>query len=144
MWRRTRCATRSHLGRKNWPHWAVRESGPKVAAILSVVEILGHATGCAGQRLSARHPAAGMNQRKLSEVARAHPSQMERCSRLDLGWPYARTLTLEMTCHASPTDKACGTKTCAKTVKPFKASPCGHGATLQWSSPSPTHYGAMY
>lgn len=61
------------LGRKNWLHVGSKESGPKVAAILSVIE------SCRRLGVSAReyflNVLPGMNGRKLSEVAHLTPSR---------------------------------------------------------------------
>ena len=61
------------LGRKNWLHVGSVKSGPKVAAILSVVE------SCRRLRISARKylldVLPGLGQRKLSEVAQLTPAR---------------------------------------------------------------------
>jgi hypothetical protein len=61
------------LGRKNWLHVGSKEAGPKVAAVLSVIE------SCRRLGISARdYPLdvlPGMNRRKLSEVASVTPSR---------------------------------------------------------------------
>jgi transposase len=61
------------LGRKNWPHVGSKEAGPKVAAVLSVIE------SCRRLGISARDylldVLSGMNRRKLSEVASVTPSR---------------------------------------------------------------------
>ena len=59
------------LGRKNWLHVGSKESGPKVAAILSVIE------SCRRLHVSAQEylldVLPGMDGRKLSEVAHLTP-----------------------------------------------------------------------
>jgi transposase len=61
------------LGRKNWLHVGSVQSGPKVAAILSVVE------SCRRLRVSPKQyledVLPGMNQRNVAEVARLTPTQ---------------------------------------------------------------------
>jgi transposase len=61
------------LGRKNWLHVGSKEAGPKVAAVLSVIE------SCRRLGISARDylldVLPGMNRRKLSEVASVTPSR---------------------------------------------------------------------
>jgi hypothetical protein len=61
------------LGRKNWLHVGSKEAGPKVAAVLSVIE------SCRRLGISARdyllNVLPGMNRRKLSEVASVTPSR---------------------------------------------------------------------
>ena len=59
------------LGRKNWLHVGVRSPGPKVAAILSLVESCRRLGVPVKDYLLAILP--GMNQRKLSEVAALTP-----------------------------------------------------------------------
>jgi transposase len=61
------------LGRKNWLHVGSAKSGPKVAAILSVVESCRRIGAPVKEYLLAVLP--GMNQRKLSEVAPLTPSR---------------------------------------------------------------------
>jgi len=61
------------LGRKNWLHVGSAKSGPKVAAILSVVESCRRLGVPVKQYLLAVLP--GMNQRKLSEVAVLTPAR---------------------------------------------------------------------
>jgi transposase len=60
------------LGKKNWLHVGSEKSGPKVAAILSVVESLPQTRVPVKDYLLAVLP--GMNQRKLSEIARLTPA----------------------------------------------------------------------
>ena len=61
------------LGRKNWLHVGSKEAGPKVAALLSVIE------SCRRLRISAQDylldVLPGMNRRKLSEVANVTPAR---------------------------------------------------------------------
>ena len=61
------------LGRKNWLHVGSAESGPKVAAIISVIE------SCRRLRVKVKDylldVLPGMNQRKLSEVAQLTPAR---------------------------------------------------------------------
>jgi transposase len=61
------------LGRKNWLHVGSAKSGPKVAAILSVVESCRRIGAPVKEYLLAVLP--GMNQRKLSEVATLTPAR---------------------------------------------------------------------
>jgi hypothetical protein len=61
------------LGRKNWLHVGSAKSGPKVAAILSVVESCRRLGVPVKEYLLAVLP--GMNQRKLSEVAVLTPAR---------------------------------------------------------------------
>jgi transposase len=61
------------LGRKNWLHVGSAKSGPKVAAILSVVESCRRIGAPVKQYLLDVLP--GMNQRKLSEVAVLTPAR---------------------------------------------------------------------
>jgi transposase len=61
------------LGRKNWLHVGSAKSGPKVAAILSVVESCRRLGVPVKEYLLAVLP--GMNQRKLSEVALLTPAR---------------------------------------------------------------------
>ena len=61
------------LGRKNWLHVGSPESGSKVAAILSVVESCRRIGAPVKEYLLAVLP--GMNQRKVSEVARLTPAR---------------------------------------------------------------------
>ena len=61
------------LGRKNWLHVGSAQSGPKVAAILSVVESCRRMRVSAKQYLSEVLP--GMNRRMLSEVAELTPEK---------------------------------------------------------------------
>ena len=61
------------LGRKNWLHVGSAQSGPKVAAILSVVESCRRIDTPVKEYLLAILP--GMNQRKLSEVALQTPAR---------------------------------------------------------------------
>jgi transposase len=61
------------LGRKNWLHVGSAKSGPKVAAILSVVESCRRIGAPVKEYLLAVLP--GMNQRKLSEVALQTPAR---------------------------------------------------------------------
>jgi transposase len=61
------------LGRKNWLHVGSAKSGPKVAAILSVVESCRRIGAPVKEYLLAVLP--GMNQRKLSEVAPLTPAR---------------------------------------------------------------------
>jgi transposase len=61
------------LGRKNWLHVGSVKSGPKVAAILSVVESCRRLGAPVKQYLLAVLP--GMNQRKVSEVALITPAR---------------------------------------------------------------------
>jgi transposase len=61
------------LGRKNWLHVGSAKSGPKVAAILSVVESCRRIGAPVKEYLLAVLP--GMNQRKLSEVAQLTPAR---------------------------------------------------------------------
>ncbi len=68
------------LGRKNWLHVGSAKSGPKVAAIMSVVESC-RRIGRAGQRISAGR-AAGDESKETIGSRYAHPSPMERRSRL--------------------------------------------------------------
>jgi transposase len=61
------------LGRKNWLHVGSAKSGPKVAAILSVVESCRRIGAPVKEYLLAVLP--GMNRRKLSEVAQLTPAR---------------------------------------------------------------------
>jgi len=61
------------LGRKNWLHVGSAKSGPKVAAILSVVESCRRLRAPVKEYLLAVLP--GMNQRKVSEVASLTPAR---------------------------------------------------------------------
>jgi transposase len=61
------------LGRKNWLHVGSAQAGPKVAAILSVVESCRRA-GCAAEGLSCRG-AARTESGTLSEVAKLIPAR---------------------------------------------------------------------
>jgi transposase len=61
------------LGRKNWLHVGSTKSGPKVAAILSVVESCRRIGAPVKEYLLAALP--GMNQRKLTEVAPLTPAR---------------------------------------------------------------------
>jgi hypothetical protein len=61
------------LGRKNWLHVGSAKSGPKVAAILSVVESCRRLGIPVKDYLRTGLP--GMNQRKLSEVAALTPAR---------------------------------------------------------------------
>jgi len=61
------------VGRKNWLHVGSAKSGPKVAAILSVVESCRRLEVPVKQYLVAVLP--GMNQRKISEVAQLTPAR---------------------------------------------------------------------
>lgn len=61
------------LGRKNWLHVGSAQSGPKVAAILSVVESCRRLRVPLKQYLSDVLP--GMNRRKLAEVAHLTPAK---------------------------------------------------------------------
>jgi transposase len=61
------------LGRKNWLHVGSAKSGPKVAAILSVVESCRRIGAPVKEYLLAVLP--GMNQKKLSEVAQLTPTR---------------------------------------------------------------------
>jgi transposase len=61
------------LGRKNWLHVGSAKSGPKVAAILSVVESCRRIGAPVKEYLLAVLP--GMNQRKLSEVVPLTPAR---------------------------------------------------------------------
>jgi transposase len=61
------------LGRKNWLHVGSAQSGPKVAAILSVVESCRRLRVPVKEYLQAVLP--GMSQRKLSEVALLTPAR---------------------------------------------------------------------
>lgn len=61
------------LGRKNWLHVGSAKSGPKVAAILSVVESCRRLGAPVKEYLLAVLP--GMNQRKVSEVASLTPAR---------------------------------------------------------------------
>jgi transposase len=61
------------LGRKNWLHVGSAKSGPKVAAILSVVESCRRLGVPVKEYLLAVLP--GMNQKKLSEVASFTPAR---------------------------------------------------------------------
>ena len=68
------------VGRKNWLHVGSVASGPKVAAIISVIESCRRLGVSAKQYLLAVLP--GLNQRKLSEVAQLTPAR----------WAAARSL----------------------------------------------------
>jgi DhnA family fructose-bisphosphate aldolase class Ia len=61
------------VGRKNWLHVGSAKSGPKIAAILSVVESCRRLDVPVKQYLLAVLP--GMNQRKISEVAQLTPAR---------------------------------------------------------------------
>ena len=61
------------LGRKNWLHVGSPQSGPKVAAILSVVESCRRLSVPVKQYLTAVLP--GLNQRTLSQVANLTPAR---------------------------------------------------------------------
>jgi transposase len=61
------------LGRKNWLHVGSAKAGPKVAAILSIVESCRRLAVPLKQYLLAVLP--GLNSRKLSEIARLTPSR---------------------------------------------------------------------
>ena len=61
------------LGRKNWLHVGSRQSGPKVAAILSVIESCRRLAVPVKEYLLDILP--GMGQRKLSEVAQLTPAR---------------------------------------------------------------------
>src|SRR6202030_2628070 len=61
------------LGRKTWLHVGSAKSGPKVAAILSVVESCRRIGAPVKEYLLAVLP--GMNQRKLSEVTLLTPAR---------------------------------------------------------------------
>ena len=61
------------LGRKNWLHVGSAKSGPKVAAILSVVESCRRLSVPVKEYLLAVLP--GMNQMKISEVAQLTPAR---------------------------------------------------------------------
>ena len=61
------------IGRKNWLHVGSAKSGPKVAAILSVVESCRRLSVPVKQYLLAVLP--GMNQRNVSEVAHLTPAR---------------------------------------------------------------------
>ena len=61
------------LGRKNWLHVGSAQSGPKVAAILSVIESCRRLNVPAKEYLLAVLP--GMGRRKLSEVAPFTPAR---------------------------------------------------------------------
>ena len=78
------------LGRKNWLHVGSAKSGPKVAAILSVVESCRRLGVPVKEYLLAVLP--GMNQRKVSEVAQLTPARWKPLAP-DLGWSdgYCRT-----------------------------------------------------
>ncbi len=61
------------LGRKNWLHVDSRKAGPKVAAILSVVESCRRLGVPVKEYLADVLP--GMNRRKLPEVATLTPAR---------------------------------------------------------------------
>ena len=61
------------LGRKNWLHVGSPQSGPKVAAILSVVESCRRLGVPGKEYLAAVLP--GLNQRTLSELANLTPAR---------------------------------------------------------------------
>ena len=61
------------LGRKNWLHVGSPQSGPKVAAILSVVESCRRLGVPVKQYLTAVLP--GLNRRTLSQVANLTPAR---------------------------------------------------------------------
>ena len=67
------------LGRKNWLHGGSVKAGPKVAAILSVVE------SCRRLRLPVKEYLAdvlpGLDRRKLSEVASLTPTRWSAARR---------------------------------------------------------------
>jgi len=67
------------LGRKNWLHLGSANSGPKVAAILSVVESCRRLGIPVKDYLLAVLP--GMSQRKLSEVAQLTPARWKAAAR---------------------------------------------------------------
>jgi transposase len=68
------------LGRKNWLHVGSAQAGPKVAAILSVVESCRRLGVPVKDYLLAVLP--GLAHRKLSELASFHPGHLEIRSRL--------------------------------------------------------------
>ncbi len=61
------------IGRKNWLHVGSAQAGPKVAAILSVVESCRRLGAPVKEYLAAVLP--GLNQRTLSEVANLTPAR---------------------------------------------------------------------
>ena len=61
------------LGRKNWLHVGSAQSGPKVAAILSVVESCRRLEVPVKEYLAAVLP--GLNQRTISEVSNLTPAR---------------------------------------------------------------------
>jgi transposase len=61
------------VGRKNWLHVGSKQAGPKVAAIMSVVESCRRLRATVKEYLADVLP--GMERRKLSEVARLTPAQ---------------------------------------------------------------------
>ena len=61
------------LGRKNWLHVGSAQAGPKVEAIISVVESCRRLGLPVKEYLAAALP--GMSQRKLSEVALLTPAR---------------------------------------------------------------------
>jgi transposase len=63
------------LGRKNWLHVGSAKSGPKVEAILSVVESCRRLSVPVKEYLLAVLP--GMNRRKLSEIAPLTPARWQ-------------------------------------------------------------------
>jgi hypothetical protein len=75
------------LGRKNWLHVGSAHAGPKVAAILSVVESCRRLGVPVKEYLAAVLP--GLNRRTLPEVANLHPSPLVGIPHLTphaLGW----------------------------------------------------------
>ncbi len=72
------------LGRKNWLHVGSAHAGPKVAAILSVVESCRRLGVPVKDYLLAVLP--GMNQRKLPEIARLTPARWNAPPAPDLDW----------------------------------------------------------
>jgi transposase len=78
------------LGRKNWLHVGSAQAGPKVAAILSLVE------SCRRLNVPVKDyfldVLPGMHRRKLSELAQLTPSRWLLTHSLTLGSPYAYLL----------------------------------------------------